>query len=441
VKAGSKYSCWTRWGRIGEDGQNSTQVCSNLAGAEDAFKKKFQDKTKNKWDNRHDFKPAKDKYTLIEVDHTEDAADEKPAAAAASSGSSSAKCTLEAKLQQTVQLIFNQDMFKDGMAQLGIDTDKMPLGKLSKTQVDKGGKVLEDLKAAIEANQKKKCEDFTSQYYTLIPHNFGRKAPPAITTLDQVHHEFDMLHTLGDIAVGVNASDASKTDAAAEHPDDVNYKALHATLKLLDPKSDDFKIIQKYTEETQGHRKCKVVDVFELDRAGEGERFKAHDKLGNRKLLWHGTSVPVVVAILKTGLRIMPHARGRVGSGLYFASENSKSAGYVGTTGDTSRWGCSAGTGYMFLVEVALGKENQIVRDNSSLKKAPDGYDCVHAMGATEPDPSKDTKMTFEGKEVAVPQGKPIQTEHSGKSSFSQSEYLIYKESQARIRYMLKMQF
>lgn len=57
-------------------------------------------------------------------------------------------------------------------------------------------------------------------------------------------------------------------------------------------------------------------------------RFKAHDKVGNRKLLWHGTNVAVVAAILKSGLRIMPHSGGRVGSGIYFASENSKSAGY-----------------------------------------------------------------------------------------------------------------
>lgn len=46
----------------------------------------------------------------------------------------------------------------------------------------------------------------------------------------------------------------------------------------------------------------------------------------NRKLLWHGTNIAVVVAILKTGLRIMPHSGGRVGKGIYFASENGKSA-------------------------------------------------------------------------------------------------------------------
>lgn len=36
----------------------------------------------------------------------------------------------------------------------------------------------------------------------------------------------------------------------------------------------------------------------------------------------------VIAAILRNGLRIMPHSGGRVGRGIYFASENSKSACY-----------------------------------------------------------------------------------------------------------------
>lgn len=60
----------------------------------------------------------------------------------------------------------------------------------------------------------------------------------------------------------------------------------------------------------------------------QDERFKAHDLLEHRRLLWHGTNVAVVAAILKSGLRIMPHSGGRVGKGIYFASENSKSACY-----------------------------------------------------------------------------------------------------------------
>lgn len=163
-------------------------------------------------------------------------------------------------------------------------------------------------------------------------------------------------------------------------------------------------------------------------------RFKKFDSLDNRKLLWHGTNVAVVAAILKTGLRIMPHSGGRVGKGIYFASENGKSAGYVGTTCVKDK-----NIGIMFLNEVVLGKEHHITKDDPSLTKPPSGFDCVIAKGLTEPDPKFDEKIVIEGKTIIVPQGKPINTKIS--SYFSQSEYLIYNEGQNRIRYLLKMKF
>lgn len=49
------------------------------------------------------------------------------------------------------------------------------------------------------------------------------------------------------------------------------------------------------------------------------------------------------------------------------------------------------------------------------------------------------------GKDVVVPQGKPLKSKllasQGGSSSFTQSEYLVYKESQACIRYVLKMKW
>lgn len=82
---------------------------------------------------------------------------------------------------------------------------------------------------------------------------------------------------------------------------------------------------------SQRRGECRITGGNEKSShrcALQKERFDAHDKLENRKLLWHGTNVAVVVAILKSGLRIMPHSGGRVGKGIYFASENGKSSGY-----------------------------------------------------------------------------------------------------------------
>ena len=53
---------------MGEPGQHATQWCGSMDEAEKYFKKKFTDKTKNKWDNRHNFVPAPGKYTLLEMD-------------------------------------------------------------------------------------------------------------------------------------------------------------------------------------------------------------------------------------------------------------------------------------------------------------------------------------------------------------------------------------
>ena len=65
-----------------------------------------------------------------------------------------------------------------------------------------------------------------------------------------------------------------------------------------------------------------------LPRVLQAVHFTRHSAVKNRKLLWHGTNIAVIVAILQGGLRIMPHSGGRLGRGLYFASENGKSAGY-----------------------------------------------------------------------------------------------------------------
>lgn len=53
-----------------------------------------------------------------------------------------------------------------------------------------------------------------------------------------------------------------------------------------------------------------------------------------------------------------------------------------------SHYGCFEGendVGFMFLVEVALGKESSIKECDCSLTKAPKGYDSIVARGRCEP--------------------------------------------------------
>jgi poly [ADP-ribose] polymerase len=299
-------------------------------------------------------------------------------------------------------------------------------------------KALEEIEAALASKESRRVlSDLTSKFYTIIPHSFGRTVPPVITDAEHLQKKFDLLSVLGDIEIAQSLQKKPEEKPKVEvedvpHPLDVNYMSLKAKLEILNKSDEEYKIIEKYLKSTECYYKLGIQGIWRVDRDGEGGRFSVHDSIENRRLLWHGTNVAVVAAILKTGLRIMPHSGGRVGRGIYFASENNKSAGYVGRCGNI---------GIMFLGEVALGKEYSITRDDSSLKKAPEGYDSVVARGRTEPDPTKDTSITIDGKTITVPQGAPLSQAQYSNSYFSQSEYLIYQESQVRLRYLLKLKF
>lgn len=432
--AGGGYYTWNRWGRVGEVGQDACRgPFSDVNVAIKDFEKKFKDKTKNDWEKRDAFVAKAGKYTLIEVEgEAEEEEEEKVETTKKQLGVGDMNsCTLDAHTQNLVKLIFADETFTHAMEKMELDVKKMPLGKLSKTQIAKGFDALLAIEDAVKTKKPGKVlETLTSQFYTLIPHSFGRQRPPVISDLETVQGKKDMLIVLSDIELAQTMQKEEKTTGGASsggpHPIDVKYELLQCDLTYLNPKEKEFAIIDKYVKNT-GY--VKVLHVWRVDRPQERDRFKAHDKIDNRRLLWHGTNVAVVAAILKTGLRIMPHSGGRVGKGIYFASENSKSAGYVGYA--------NGGIGIMFLNEVALGKEHSITQDDYSLEAPPKGFDCVIARGSTEPDEKEDVKVPIEGKPVVVPQGKPRHVSEYQNSYFSQSEYLVYKESQARIRYLI----
>ena len=76
-KTNGKLYVWNRWGRVGEPGQNAMKgPFGSVDRASQEFCKKFRDKTKNAWEERHQFKPVAGKYTLIEMDDDDDDEDE-----------------------------------------------------------------------------------------------------------------------------------------------------------------------------------------------------------------------------------------------------------------------------------------------------------------------------------------------------------------------------
>ena len=145
--ANDKYYCWTRWGRVGEPGQNAMFQSGTLPAAISQFEKKFKDKTSNAWSARDKFVKKDGKYGLVEKEIEEEGAGGESAA---------------------------------------------PMGKLSRPQIEKGMAVLEELTKVIESSKKNKSADLerlSSQFFTLIPTNFGRQRPEPITTMEKVQEK------------------------------------------------------------------------------------------------------------------------------------------------------------------------------------------------------------------------------------------------------------
>lgn len=343
---------------------------------------------------------------------------------------------LHPKVKSFVDLIFHKDTFTYSMQQFELDVKKMPLGKLSKTQIQKGFSILVDIEDAIKNN--KSTRELSDKFFTVIPHSFGRRAPPVISNLEALQKKMDMLNVLSDIEVAQNLvqEGESQVDDGEEEleddPSDVNYNQLDCSLEYVEPSTQEYKDLHQYIENTK-ERKVILRNIYRVSRNGEHERFSEHDSIDHRRLLWHGTNIAVIVSCLKTGLRIMPHSGGRVGKGIYTADIHGKSASYTQTNGEN--------IGIMFLAEVALGKTNDITRDDPTLTKAPSGYDSVVARGWKHPDPKSEIVKKIDGKDVIIPIGVPVPTQYNNTSNFAHNEYLVYKESQVRIRYALEFTF
>src|SRR5205823_577707 len=184
VESGGKFYAWTRWGRVGEPGQNALLGNGTRADAEKCFKAKFKDKTSNNWEDRKNFVAKAGKYTLIEIERSAAAAQkaaeveeklraiDKEAAKIVPRVRGVAPSKLHPSTERLMSLIFDHDMFRGAMASFDIDVKKMPLGQLTKGQVQKGYEVLEELETAIESSSAKGINDLSSRFYTLIPHAF-----------------------------------------------------------------------------------------------------------------------------------------------------------------------------------------------------------------------------------------------------------------------------
>ncbi|XP_069144296.1 poly [ADP-ribose] polymerase 2-like isoform X2 [Solanum lycopersicum] len=437
--SGGNFLVYTRWGRVGAKG--GTKISGPYTSAYDAtaeFESKFYDKTKNDWSNRKDFFCQPKHYTWLEMDYAETGKDSSVQGQSNPVHKSQPRETkLEAPIAKFISLICDINMMRQQMMEIGYNANKLPLGKLSKTTILKGYDVLKNIADVIGQSNRLLLEDLSSQFYTVIPHDFGFKKMRefVIDTPQKLKRKIEMVEALAEIEVATKLLE-DNTDIQ-EDPLYYQYEQLRCKLVPVEVGSQEFLMIESYMKNT--HAKTHsgyavdIVQVFRASRDGETERFQKFSDTSNRMLLWHGSRLTNWAGILSQGLRIAPPEAPSTGymfgKGVYFADMFSKSANYCYASS-------AAKNGVLLLCEVALGEMNELLSANYDADKLPWGKLSTKGVGATAPDP-KASQILEDG--VIVPLGNPKNQRKQG--SLLYNEFIVYNVEQIRMRYVIQVEF
>ncbi|XP_049361825.1 LOW QUALITY PROTEIN: poly [ADP-ribose] polymerase 2 [Solanum verrucosum] len=437
--SGGNFLVYTRWGRVGAKG--GTKISGPYTSAYDAtseFESKFYDKTKNDWSNRKDFFCQPKHYAWLEMDYAENGEDSSVQGQSNPVHKSQPRETkLEAPIAKFISLICDINMMRQQMMEIGYNANKLPLGKLSKTTILKGYDVLKNIADVIGQSNRRLLEDLSSQFYTVIPHDFGFKKMRefVIDTPQKLKHKIEMVEALAEIEVATKLLE-DNTDIQ-EDPLYYQYEQLRCKLVPVEVGSQEFLMIESYMKNT--HAKTHsgyavdIVQVFRASRDGETERFQKFSDTSNRMLLWHGSRLTNWAGILSQGLRIAPPEAPSTGymfgKGVYFADMFSKSANYCYSSS-------AAKNGVLLLCEVALGEMNELLSANYDADKLPSGKLSTKGVGATAPDP-KASQILEDG--VIVPLGNPKNQRKQG--SLLYNEFIVYNVEQIRMRYVIQVEF
>lgn len=373
-----EYNVYCEYGRLGKTPQRKDRYITGVYSAESEFNKIIASKQRGG-------------YKIVEVDDG--------LTTQAVNVSSTTKATDLFSIKDKVLRLIGK-LYQEATSYLATAIDT-PLGKISATQVAKGFSVLRDIESYLDAGVTSGSQlvGFSNEFYSVIPVSFGNKVDFQKMLID----DYIKLNNYKDL-LGVMDS-VVQARATLEQNLEEKYKSLNIKLKALGQRTKEYKAVLEKVDTThsQHHRfKMNVTDVFKV------EDMVGFDKFNPKKLetmdLFHGSRNENILSIMQSGLKIKPssavHTGSMFGSGIYLASDVTKSANYCWGFGNAN-----ADTHYMFICEAATGKIKDYSNAQSSLTAPPKGYNSVRGVKG---------------------------------NSLLHDEYIVYKDEQVRIKYIIE---
>ena len=385
------YILFTNWGRIGAYGQHQQTPFFKIDLAMAEFKKIFRQKTKNQWDNIEGFEKQKRKYNLFKKNPRPKLSQILKPFAYQNPGYPKSK--LSPDFQTLMRELTNEKMYQIAYSKMDISKDYLPLGSLDRSSLNKARDLLVVLKSLIlklkdkmgsapmvrrlevaeEINQK------TCEYYELIPSAKYMDRPIQSFTKYNIDESIGIVDDLLNFEISTKILCGAQFRERSMHPFDYCLGSLNIKMATVDLKSEEAQIVVRNITSDDKYNAEIVKRIFAVSRPEEEKSFV---KLGNKKMLWHGTKTENLLSILYSGLRstsLGARTSGSLlGKGIYFSDVFTKSIEYS----KNHYLKNSNESVFILFCEVALGKMKKIYTIDR-VETLESGFDSIKGRGKT----------------------------------------------------------
>ena len=253
------YILFTKWGRVGTDGQYQQTPFGTIAEARKEYCSVFKSKTGNQWEDRKTFVKMDKRYRLVPVEKKTrfesflKAFNYKDQRVPASH--------LEKNIFKLIRRICNYKVLSNAIkGEYHIDDSIVPLQSLTKDRLLEAEAIVKGLTSAIEAYEeaRKKRNDLvaittcaeeltklTSQFYELLPSTrYQQEAIPPITNAYSLGEIRKMLNDLLYFEIAIKLLCAASYQVKNVNPIDYIFHSLTFKIICLDHLSEEYKIIK-----------------------------------------------------------------------------------------------------------------------------------------------------------------------------------------------------
>ncbi|KAJ3434410.1 poly [adp-ribose] polymerase [Anaeramoeba flamelloides] len=384
---------------------------------------------------------------------------------------------IDEDVQDLIKKLFRTKTLLSSLIGTGLDLSEVNPFELKKAKLKSVRKNLQEIeKIVCEKTKKTKTnslkkntftntlETLSSQFYSELPHDFGFRSNPIISSPKILKKSIRMVQILQNLFQIQKPIQIQHSEEKSSKKIKLQSQALGYTITPITNRTKNYQMIARYLKNSYSHQllssfstsngtlqsattthsadpvkiptQFKILDIFELSNKDTKKVEKQSQKYGGNSqshLLLQGATYPQVASILTNGFSLPPNSDPKLtypfGKGIYFTNSVSQAIQDC----NVSRYEPHC---FLLLTQVFLGKKcKKIIPD--FLESTPKQFDSVWAQGRFTPDEQQEQSL-LSG--IKIPNGKIIPSINlNSQQNFDQ--FILFNIKRIQLKFLVSVDF